>query len=273
MYLRVPDFSQEVLMSEKLPETTLIQTEEESDHFAAQGISLKPIEPMKRWSLEYQGKMRMGDSGKLVTVKLHAQFKSKLKCFNYDRDMNPKCSADAIAREAWSKEYFDLVKSLHQTHYEQYGEVEGTVVIDDQEYLISVPSVRDHSFGVQRNWRLFHRYIMHFLTLENGDRISVGVISIPATFSSIAVGFITKGVKNIPIESCDLQLYQHGESGTPPMDYAFKFRAAEVDYVVKVDGYVAPEFYLGTDNECRIVEMMSQFTVNGVRGWGAAEWQ
>lgn len=273
MYLRLPEFSSQLLMTVKLPETTLLQNDDESERFAAEGIVLTPEEPMKRWRIEYSGQMKVGDTGELVTVNLSALYKSKLTAFNYDRDMHPKSSADAIAREKWSREYFDLVKSLHQTHYEQYGDVEGCAEIDGRKYSISVPSVRDHSFGMQRNWKIFHRYLMHFFSLENDDRITVGVISIPSTFSSITVGFISKGSRNIPIDSCDLLLYQHGESGTPPVDYAFKFTADGKDYVVQVHGYLAPEFYLGVENECRIVEMMSKFTVNGVRGWGAAEWQ
>lgn len=27
------------------------------------------------------------------------------------------------------------------------------------------------------------------------------------------------------VDSCDLKLYQHGENGNPPQDYAFRFRA------------------------------------------------
>lgn len=273
MYLMVPEFSGKLLMTEALPETTLHQTEDEIDQYAATGIRLTPQEPMKKWSIAYSGIMKEESTDRKVNVVLKAQFNSKLKCFNYDRDMHPNSSAHAISREKWSKEYFDLVKTLHQTHYEQYGEIEGCAEIDGKKYTINMPAVRDHSFGLQRNWKLFHRYIMHFLSLENGDRLTVGVICIPATMSRITVGFITKAGKNIPIESCDLQLYQHGEMGTPPRDYAFQFRAGGEDYVVQVDGYLAPEFFLGLDNECRIVEMFSRFKVNGVKGWGAAEWQ
>lgn len=57
------------------------------------------------------------------------------------------------------------------------------------------------------------------------------------------------------------------------MVFALCLFAAKREYVVKVDGYLAPEFFLGLENECRIVEMMARFTVNGVPGWGAAEWQ
>lgn len=229
MYLRVPSFSDQLLMTPKLPNTTLYQTEEEKNTYSVDGINLAAVEPMKKWSIFYEGKMKLDESAEEVDVKLKAEFSTKLAPFNYDVDMHPHSSADAIAKEIWSKQYFDLLKSLHQTHYEQYGDITGKATINGKDYSLDLPSVRDHSFGLQRNWKLFHRYVMHFLTLDNGDRVTVGVISIPSTFSSITVGFVTKAKenKNIPIQSCDLKLYQHGESGTPPMDYAFRFYAGK----------------------------------------------
>lgn len=73
--------------------------------------------------------------------------------------------------------------SIHQTHYEQYGDVSGTVTIDGRPYSIETNSVRDHSIAHMRDWRNFHRYIIHFFNLANGDRITVGIVSIPLTFS------------------------------------------------------------------------------------------
>lgn len=44
-------------------------------------------------------------------------------------------------------------------------------------------------------------------------------------------------------------------------------------YNVLVKSYHRTEFYIGTEAECRIVEQFCEFEVNGVKGWGAAEWQ
>lgn len=30
-----------------------------------------------------------------------------------------------------------------------------------------------------------------------------------------------------PVEWCDLKLYNHGESGRPPVDYSFQFKAGK----------------------------------------------
>jgi hypothetical protein len=35
---------------------------------------------------------------------------------------------------------------------------------------------------------------------------------------------------------------------------------------------LSPEFYIGDEWEARVVERMAKFIVNGVPGWGIAEW-
>lgn len=44
-------------------------------------------------------------------------------------------------------------------------------------------ALRDHSFGFKREWRMFHRYAIHFFSTENGDRFNVGIVSMPICFS------------------------------------------------------------------------------------------
>lgn len=48
-----------------------------------------------------------------------------------------------------------LIKGLpsfraHQTHYEQMGRIEGTVVVDGHAYILRLDSMRDHSYGKSR---------------------------------------------------------------------------------------------------------------------------
>lgn len=42
--------------------------------------------------------------------------------------------------------------------------------------------------------------------------------------------------------------------------------------MVEVDVIDSPEFYISKDWEGRIVERLCKFKVNGINGWGAAEW-
>ncbi|XP_055709014.1 uncharacterized protein LOC129805257 [Phlebotomus papatasi] len=276
LYLRIPEFSDKFLLSPQLPDTNLYQTESDGNQFKAEGLHLKPLIPMKTWKIIYKGKMQFESAkSEAFDVELNATFTSNLPVFNYDTDMHFSSAARAMSRESWTREYFENLKTFHQTHYEQYGDVKGYVIIEDEKYDISVNSVRDHSFGLQRDWRIFHRYVMHFFTLEDGTRITIGVISIPVNFSSIVVGFVTdsEGKKNHPVTDCNFKLYQHGENGNPPQNYAFTFTTELKTYLVEVNCYAIQEFFIGLERESRVVELLSRFTVNGVRGWGAAEWQ
>lgn len=51
---------------------------------------------------------------------------------------------------------------VHQTHYEQHGQINGKVIIDGDEHNLSVECVRDHTFGKLYNCK----YSKKFCILE-----------------------------------------------------------------------------------------------------------
>lgn len=123
------------------------------------------------------------DAGAVLDVKVEAVWSTSMPAFNFDSDISKVAISRAIATEPWSREYFKNLERFHQTHYEQYGDLKGTAIIDGRSFDIATPAIRDHSFGELRDWRTFHRYVMHMFSLSNGDRITVGVISTPVMFS------------------------------------------------------------------------------------------
>ncbi|RZB94432.1 uncharacterized protein BDFB_004454, partial [Asbolus verrucosus] len=248
MYLLIESSGLGLLETPKLPGTSLYQNEE-NEEYAAEGIKLTPIEAMKKWRISYEGKMkRYHQRTELVDVKIDAEWSSDLPYFNFDTDMDSCAMAKSMAYEKFSKEYFDNLKRNHQTHYEQHGDVKGTATINGKNYDICINAVRDHSFGLQREWRNFH---------------------------SLTIGYVysAEDKKIYAVKSCDLQLYQHGEDGNPPKDYAFTFEAGKKLYTIQVNVLHSPHFYISKDWESKIVERLCTFSVNGVKGWGAAEWQ
>ena len=55
----------------------------------------------------------------------------------------------------------------HQNHYEQFGDVCGTVTIDGADHQLNMNCMRDHTHGSTRDWRLMRRYgIQNFRTQE-----------------------------------------------------------------------------------------------------------
>lgn len=60
-FLRIPDFSEDTLVLPQFPDTCLYRTEEQQnnlDSYNVDGIKLTPITPMKKWRIEFIGKMK-----------------------------------------------------------------------------------------------------------------------------------------------------------------------------------------------------------------------
>ncbi|XP_069693780.1 uncharacterized protein [Periplaneta americana] len=226
LYLRVPEVG--LLMTPKLPDTLTFRTEE-GQLYGAEGIQLIPVKPMQSWGIKYDGKMRLhGDAEKMFDVALRVEFTSSLPYFDFDTDMDELSVARGMALEPWSREYFNALREFHQTHYEQHGSFKGNVVINNVKYPLHLDGVRDHSYGHKREWSHFHRYALHFITLQNGARMNVGVVCAPVVFSRMELGYMYEPDGTLlPIEWCNLRLENHGECGTPPLDYGFLFQAGE----------------------------------------------
>ncbi|XP_046683308.1 uncharacterized protein LOC124369363 isoform X2 [Homalodisca vitripennis] len=224
LLLKVPGVG--LLLSPKLPDTVLNVDEAEDSSFSSEGLKLTPLQPMTCWWLQYKGMMRLSHNPqKKFQVQLDARWQSDLGFFNYDTDMPMRSLAKGLSNETWTKNYFKCLKDHHQTHYEQFGELTGNVIIDNVDFNINMSAMRDHSFGYRREWKAFHRYALHIFTLADGTRGNVGVICIPNMFSRLEIGYVYEKEGSLePLTDLDFELYQHGENGIPPSDYGFTFK-------------------------------------------------
>ncbi|XP_050351741.1 uncharacterized protein LOC126774316 isoform X2 [Nymphalis io] len=260
-----------LLCSKKLPDTVLFGAE--IGEFGAEGIMMTPVEPMKKWAVSYRGPMwYQNDPSKVVDVEFNGEWNATSNYFDYDCDLHPPAVIRSIAREKWSRKYFESLKTAHQSHYEQFGEMKCKFKIDKDTFEYTLPSFRDHSFGQRRDWTLMHRYAFHHIFLEDGTNISVGVICQPSTATSMEAGVV--GLPNgdlLPVKWVDLKLYQHGEGGTAPRDYAFRIQAGDEVYTIQVLVEYEAIHYVSQEWDARMVERFCKFIVNGVPGRGVSE--
>lgn len=127
--------------------------------------------------------------------------------------------------------------------------------------------------GHRRDWTIMHRYIYHVLHLNDGTRISVGVVSQPCTSSHLDMGYVLLSNNDLyPIIDCDLKLHQHGENGIPPRNLAFSITTAVRTYRIKVQVELDETHYKGSDVEAKLIERFVRCQVNGVEGRGISEW-
>ncbi|CAD0199190.1 unnamed protein product [Chrysodeixis includens] len=273
LYLKIN--GEELLLSPVLPDTYQEQNKDEEGEYKINGLEIVNFIPMRTWKVTYNGDMKLrNNTEKKQKVKVDLIWSADFAPFNYDNQMSPKGLARDMAREKWSREHFKLLEKLHQTHYEQMGDLEGTVTIDGKETQISIPAVRDHSFGPFRDWRTFHRYVYHFIFLENGDRMAIGTVCQPAILSHLTIGYLCRqsdqGV--VAVESSDFQLYQHGEHQVLPRDYAFSFKAGSQTYTIRLQVDDEDIFYIGKDRVAKFYERWCTVDVNGVKGKACVEW-
>ncbi|CAB3374746.1 Hypothetical predicted protein [Cloeon dipterum] len=271
-YLMVP--GKGLLCSEALPNTELDIDQEKlaQGEYQAGGVNFKMVTPMSRWKIAYKGKMFLhGDKSQVFDVDFNGTWSSHLPHFDYEHDLHPATLARAIAREDWSRDYFDTLKEAHQTHYEQLGQLQGKVTINDEETInVTSHAFRDHSFGKKRDWTLMHRYGFHILFFKDGSKVVVAVISQPCTSSSLEAGYECSPEGEItPIERVDLELFRHGEAGTPPTDYAFHYKAGGRTRLLQVRVVACSEHFV---NETRMVERFVEVSSDGLQGWGVSEW-
>ncbi|KAH9636746.1 hypothetical protein HF086_005069 [Spodoptera exigua] len=230
-----------LLCSKKIPDTVLFGAE--IGEFGAEGIKIIPVTPMVKWTISYKGQMWY-DSGFLYQPKV------------------PKRSKQDGGSGFLRRMECDL----------QFGSLKCKFKIENESFEYTLPSFRDHSFGQKRDWTLMHRYAFHHIFLENGSNISVGVVCQPSTASILELGQIAlPNGEVLPIKWVDLKLYQHGESGTAPRDYAFTFAAGDEEYTVQVLVEYESIHYVSSDWDARMVERFCKFVVNNIPGRGVSE--
>lgn len=112
--IKVPEFSDKFLVLPIFPDSSLYQTEEEQkvlDSYTVAGLKIKPFIPKKEYRIEYDGKMSLNTTiRKEIDVKLCAVWRSNMPVFNFSNDLSPSAMSEAMAREPWSREYFNNLK-------------------------------------------------------------------------------------------------------------------------------------------------------------------
>lgn len=109
LYLKIEKSKLGVLQIPTLPDTSLYQTEETEEHSAG-GIKIVTVVPMKKWRIEYQGKMRRAEQPEeSLDVKMEMNWTAEVPYFHFD-DMDDLARAKAIAFEPWTREYFEALE-------------------------------------------------------------------------------------------------------------------------------------------------------------------
>uniref|UniRef100_A0A914XFV9 DUF7064 domain-containing protein n=1 Tax=Plectus sambesii TaxID=2011161 RepID=A0A914XFV9_9BILA len=273
--LRVPGLG--ILENIEMPSTNL-PVDDVPGAYAAKGITVKCLEPMKKWHISYRGLMHLNKNVNKnpVNADITMIWTNFGDYFDFDMENSVECIARAIATEPWSRAMFKRLQASHQTHYEQFGDIQATIKIDGQkESRVQMRSMRDHTIANHRDWGELRRYIMTIFHLEDGTCIHTSVISMPdAVFSRLELGYIVLPDKSkLAVDRIEVPLPELGEDGQVPKSFSYAFYAGGLRYDVDVMIVDSTKFVMGLENGAVVHENMAEFVCNGVRGSGFTEWE
>ncbi|KAK3757984.1 hypothetical protein RRG08_058296 [Elysia crispata] len=250
--------------------------------FSAGGLTFEVVEPMNTWKITFSGKLRKGlcntiseKPNEFAETSFSFLWKAFSQPFNFNTDLAPSLMSDNVAREPWnSKTLFKNFEIHKETQYQQWGELRGWIRVDglDEQHLY-LQCVRDRLVG-KTDWSDYHRYIYHYIYLETGMCIQVGVFCQPKLLTHAMVGYVSYPNGDIvSLTDVYMNLWEIGEElEEPPATWSFSFIAGGKCYkVIAAPRGTTPIWYHGKDRRNVIHEVFTDFKVNGVCGQGVSE--
>ena len=179
--------------------------------------------------------------------------------------MDSSVLANAIARQKWSRDFFDELQRNNQVHYEQQGHMKGELSIEGMKIRIDAPAMRDHSYG-RREWGYMNRHVWLMALLEDGSSLNVNFVSYPALHLSTGYFTSAEGTACITEATFDVDLVPGRAPATLTCRMKLLDGSERVLTCTKEEEFVFP-----CGDAYTIYEGIGAFTVDGVSGRGVME--
>ncbi len=146
----------------------------DGEGFQMGNLKWDPVVIGGQWRISYDGMVK-DNSDETHTCKTDLVFDPEHPIYDYAQSSDRNMIAKAIASKKWTSEFLIKLKELSQVHYEQTGNLHGTIILDGQKHEMNMRSTRDHSFG-SRTWLCWDRHYWITGLADNGFQWTVTVI-------------------------------------------------------------------------------------------------
>ena len=247
-----------------------------NEFFDAGGMKFEVLEPFKSLRVKYKGKILLLDNPKdMLNPSKAFKENPRVEC---EADINisgisPMFGGQAVRKDGTSLET-DPEKSFSKAHYEQHTSGKGTIKVNGEEWTIDGLGLRDKSWG-PRYWQAIEWY--RWLTININDEIGF-MFSIvhQSEDSERRGGIVLKDGKYESIKDCKIDT-QYDDDNFQKTFTAWA-RTDHEEYEVK--GKVLSLIPLrnrrntpdGDSLVTRITEGMTEYTYNGIVGYGMSEY-
>lgn len=229
--------------------------------------SVQCIKTAKTWTFSYDGQLKDLKTGKTLKARFDGTFEATGDIFEFGRHLDSRVMAKAIAKEKWSKAFFETLRENDQVHYEQPGRVKGTLELGGRTIKCDYPAMRDHSFG-KRDWNYMNRHFWLMALFEDGSQLNANAVSYPAV-KLLQTGYLVRGGETVCVEDAALV----GQTNVHEVPEAFSYKAKLLDGEEFTVACKRQETFVFPFDGGRYVvyEGVGTFEMNGKRGRGVLE--
>jgi hypothetical protein len=176
--------------------------------------------------------------------------------YEFTRDSDPTIFANLLAGLKWTKGFDEGFKKLQQTHIEQMGKITAKIKIGGKTTEFSGVGIRDHSWG-RRVWSDMAVHKWFISAFDDGGCLCA------STVNGLMAGYYIKG--GVAHNAVDIKYGGEGEFRVI-LRNGRKLYETPVQYTIK---HSFPFDFEG--GNYHIDECVSEFVMNGVKGYGITE--
>ncbi len=149
---------------------------------------LKVVKTDRGWDFSFVG-ILVDENGKEFNSEINCAYTSDNNAVDFFFNMPSERVCTAMAQDKWNKEYFAEVQKNNSTHYEQGGNITGSIKIGKTTSEIDLPCLRDHAFG-RRVWGYMNNHLW-LAGIDKNCLFNFSMVSYPA-MSVLEVGHLTE---------------------------------------------------------------------------------
>ena len=229
--------------------------------------SVKCLETDKKWLFSYRGELKDQKSGRTYEAQFEGTFDASRTLFEFSQHLDSRVLAGAIAREKWTKDYFDALQKQNQVHYEQPGRLTGSIKIGSEETQLSLNAMRDHSYG-RRDWNYMNNHFWLTCLFDDGTTFNANVVSVPQ-IRSLATGYIEDGREATGLCRASVDVDIKNYEVPKKFSYTGEFLSGDT---FKVDCELQSVFVFPLDGGNYVIyEGVGTFDMDGKKGRGNLE--
>lgn len=160
----------------------------------------------------------------------------------------------------------ELSAKTASEHFEQFGDVSGSIVIGDAKYDLDATGERDFSEGV-RDWGSPKMWL--WLNSVYGKDKAFNATKLSTQMGDVDAGYVGTESSNDPVVKIDIDI---GYNGPLPANYSMKMHCKSgAEYGVEAKILHCAQLPMQGSKDMMLVETISETVMEGRTGYGIAE--